>query len=146
MIGIRKIDVKYKRDFYDCTRFIMEWKNEKGITINYIIPADSTFDIDWENNGYLKETDYFNSRGCEVIPDSECTGIRVPLTGNNDFGNQTITIEFTDGTVITYNLPEQGNKMLRDLKDYVSSHYEVVPCSELARAAQLLDTFEDLEI
>lgn len=140
MIGIKKIDVKYARAFYDCTRFIMEWQNEEGITINNITPKDRTFDIDWESNGYLKETDYFDDRPCEVTPDSECDGIRVPLPGNNDFGNQTITIEFTDGTVITYNLPEEGNKMLRDLTDYIGSHYEVVPGhSELAKAARLLD-------
>lgn len=108
--------------------------------INNIVTKDRTFDIDWENNGYLKETDYFNNRPHEVTPDSECDGIRIPLPGNNDFGNHTITIEFTDGTVITYNLPEQGNVVLRDLTDYVGSHHEVVPGrSELATAARLLD-------
>ena len=140
MIGIKKIDVKYARPFYNCTRFIMEWENEEGIRVNNIIPKDRTFDLDWEDNGYLKETDYFDDRPSECNRESGCDGIRVPLPGNNDLGNHTITIEFTDGTVITYNLPEDGNKMLRDLTDYVGSHHEVTPGrSELSRAARLLD-------
>jgi len=140
MIGIRKIDVKYAHAFYDCTRFIMEWQNEEGITVSNIVPKDNTFDIEWENNGYLKEIDYFNNRRSETTLDSDCDGICIPLPGNNHYGDQTITIEFTDGTVITYNLPEQGDKMLRDLTDYMGSHHEVVPSrSEMAVAARLLD-------
>lgn len=140
MIGIKKIDVKYAQAFYDCVRFIMEWENEEGVKINNILPKDRTFDMEWDNNGHLKETDYFNNKPCEVTPDSDCDGIRVPLPGNNEYGRQTITIEFIDGTVITYNLPEQGNNMLRDLTDYMGSHYEVVPGhSEMATAARLLD-------
>lgn len=118
----------------------MEWENEEGIRVNNIIPKDRTFDLDWEDNGYLKETDYFDDRPSECNRESGCDGIRVPLPGNNDFGNHTITIEFTDGTVITYSLPEQGNVMLRDLTDYVGSHHEVTPGrSELSTAARLLD-------
>lgn len=140
MIGIKKIDVKYAQAFYDCTRFIMEWENEEGIIISNINPKDRVFEIDWDNNGHLKEIDYFNNRRSDVTPGSECDGIRVPLPGNNEYGRQTITMEFTDGTVITYNLPEEGNKMLRDLTDYVGSHHEVTPGrSELSRAARLLD-------
>jgi hypothetical protein len=91
-------------------------------------------------NGHLKEIDYFNNRPSDTTYDSDCDGIRVPLPGNNEYGRQTITMEFTDGTVITYNLPEQGDKMLRDLTDYMRSLYEVVPGrSELSRAARLLD-------
>ena len=140
MIGIKKIDVKYVQAFYDCVRFVMEWENEEGIRINNILPGDRTFDVDWEKNGHLKEIDYFNNRPSDTTYDSDCDGIRVPLPGNNRYGRLIITIEFTDGTVITYNLPEEGNKMLRDLADYVDSRYEVTPGrSELSRAARLLD-------
>ena len=140
MIGIKKIDVKYVQAFYDCVRFVMEWENEEGIRINNILPGDRTFDVDWEKNGHLKEIDYFNNRPSDTTYDSDCDGIRVPLPGNNRYGRQIITIEFTYGTVITYNLPEEDNKMLRDLADYVDSRYEVTPGrSELSRAARLLD-------
>lgn len=108
--------------------------------VSNIVPKDNTFDIEWENNGHLKEIDYFNNRRSETTLDSDCDGIRIPLPGNNYYGGQIITMEFTDGTVITYNLPEDGNKMLRDLTDYVGSHHEVTPGrSELSRAARLLD-------
>ena len=140
MIGIKKIDVKYVHPFHDCLRFVMEWENEEGIIISGIVPNERRFDIDWEDNGYLKETDYFSDGPCEVIPESGCDGICIPLPGNNDYGDHSVTIEFTDGTKITYDLPEQGNNMLHDLMDYVESRYKVTPGhSELATAARLLD-------
>lgn len=142
MIGIKKIDVEYThpRGEQDCPRFVMEWGNEEGIIINNLIPKDRTFEIEWEANGHLKETDYFRDGSCNVMTDTGCDGIRIPLPGNNDYGDHTITIEFSDGTVIPYNLPEQGEMMLHDLTDYVEYHHTVAPGhSELSRAARLLD-------
>ena len=142
MIGIKKIDVEYTRlrNGQDIPRFVMEWGNEEGMIISNIIPKTRTFEINWEANGYLKETDYFRDGSCNVITDSGCDGIRIPLPGNNDYGDHTITIEFSDGTIIPYDLPEQGAEMLQDLKDYIASRHEVAPGrSELSRAARLLD-------
>ena len=142
MIGIKKIDVEYThpRGEQDCPRFVMEWENEEGMILNNVIPKTRTFEIEWDNNGYLKETDYFRDGSCNVMTDSTCDGIRIPLPGNNDYGDHTITIEFSDGTVIPYDLPEQGEVMLHDLKDYVASRHAAAPGhSEMATAARLLD-------
>lgn len=146
MIGIRKIDVKFANPNYDCTRFILEWDNDEGIIVN-VSARDSSFNINWEITEYLKEITYYNNRGSETTQSTDCDGIRLPLPGNNMYGDPTITIEFTDGTVITYNLPGQGNKLLYDLKDYVSSRYEVAPGrSEMSIAARLLDDEMQYEI
>ena len=149
MIGIKKIDVKYDRlkAGQDCTRFVMEWENEEGIRINDIIPKTRTFEINWEDNGRMKELNYFRNGSCDTIQGSACDGIRIPLPGNNDYGDHTITIEFTDGTVIPYSLPEQGEVMLHDLMDYVQSHHVAAPGrSEMAAAARLLDDEMQYEI
>lgn len=142
MIGIKKIDVKYNRlrNGQDCSRFVMEWGNEEGIIINNVIPKTRTFEINWEANGHLKETDYFRDGSRNVMTDTGCDGIRMPLPGNNDYGDHTVTIEFSDGTVIPYDLPEQGEAMLHDLTDYVQSRHVAAPGhSEMAAAARLLD-------
>ena len=142
MIGIKKIDVEYTRlrNGQDCPRFVMEWGNEEGMIITNVIPKNRTFKINWEANGHLKETDYFRDGSCNTVTDSGCDGLRIPLPGTNDYGDHTITIEFSDGTVIPYDLPEQGEVMLHDLMDYVESRHAAAPGhSEMATAARLLD-------
>lgn len=142
MIGIKKIDVEYTRlrNGQDCRRFVMEWGNEEGMIISNVIPKTRTFEINWEANGHLKETDYFRDGSRNVMEDTGCDGIRMPLPGNNDYGDHTVTITFSDGTVIPYDLPEQGEAMLHDLLDYVQSRHVAAPGhSEMATAARLLD-------
>lgn len=118
----------------------MEWQNEEGISVTISNENNHSFDLDWRDNGHLKETDYYDSRRREVDDNAGCTGICIPLPGNNEYGNHTITIEFVDGTTKVYDLPSAGRIMLRELQDYIGTQYEIVPGrSEMATAARLLD-------
>ena len=147
-IGLKKIDTSYDVPIEHVKRTIIEFKNNNGIfpTIK-IIQRSGDISLEWSELDDLVIISYLDDGTTERDEFSVCTGKWFPVNNTNNDA-LTVTFEFTDGHKATYRLPEQGEQLKNGLLRYYNSEYNIIPGSDpdMARAAELLDTYDDLEI
>ena len=151
--NMEKILIKSITSLYDTpiaghNKLFYQWDN--GIAIQIRIDSYATIIFNYSpkltyyfTDGEIEEARSSNIGGKNIRLDHTTPGSRAPYEYRKEI------IEYTNGQKVEYDLPNDNVKLVEDLKQYIDSGYTHIfgiESSELSRAAQLLDTYEDLEI
>lgn len=153
MIRLKKLYFDYEvsvmddnGDYYKDV--ILDWSETEPVKIT-INTSLGGVDIRFDHER-VKESSVYDEVG-EVETGSVRSHyyIRFDLTGRDSTYNVKPKFYFENGKCVTYSLPNDKDKMIQELKEYIDSGYNRLPGvkqTSLEKAAELLDNdeFEDI--
>jgi len=155
MIRLKKLYYDYEVSVMDDNGdyfkdVILDWSETEPvkITLGPISPGGFTIRFDHDRVREIFVYDEVGEVENSRVRSSSWVGF--DMTGGHDpTYNVKLTFYFENGKCVTYNLPNEKDKMIQELKEYIDSGYNRLPGvkqTSLEKAAELLDNdeFEDI--
>ena len=126
---------------------ILDWSETEPVKIKIETVSPKLIDIRFDHNR-VKESSVYDEIG-EVVTGNFRSHYYLRIDRNNPVYNVKPKFYFENGTTVTYSLPNDRDKMVQELKEYIDSGYNRLPGvkqTSLEKAAELLDNdeFEDI--
>lgn len=151
MIRLKKLYLDYEVSISDINgnRYkdvILDWSETEPVKITIEILSPNIIDIHFDH-GDVKEISVYDEEG-EVETGAYCLHYSLRIDRNNPVYNVKPKFYFENGKTVTYSLPNDGDKMKQELKEYIDSGYTRLPGvkqTSLEKAAELLDDSDEFE-
>lgn len=152
MIRLKKLYFEYEVPIMDendnyFKDVILDWSETEPVKIKIESVSPKLIDILFDHNN-VKETSVYDEGG-EVVTSNFRTHYYLRIDSSNPIYNVKPKFYFDNGKTVTYSLPNDRDKMVQELKEYIDSGYTRLPGvkqTSLEKAAELLDNdeFEDI--
>ena len=139
-VSISDIDGNYYKDV------ILDWSETEPVKITVVILSPNIIDIRFDHNR-VKEISVYDEGG-EVETSANCSHYSLRIDRTNPVYNVKPKFYFENGKTVTYSLPNDGDKMKQELKEYIDSGYIRLPGvkqTSLEKAAELLDDSDEFD-
>lgn len=139
-VSISDIDGNYYKDV------ILDWSETEPVKITIKTTLPNLIDIRFDHNN-VKEISVYDEGG-EVVTGTSSSHYTIRIDRNNPVYNVKPKFYFENGKTVTYSLPNDGDKMKQELKEYIDSGYTRLPGvkqTSLEKAAELLDDSDEFE-
>ena len=151
MIRLKKLYFEYEVSIMDendnyFKDVILDWSETQPVKIKIETVSPKLIDIifDYYN---VKEISVYDEGG-EVVTGNHRTHYSLRIDSSNPIYNVKPKFYFENGKTVTYSLPNDGDKMKQELKEYIDSGYTRLPGvkqTSLEKAAELLDDSDEFE-
>lgn len=152
MIRLKKLYFEYEVPIMDendnyFKDVILDWSETEPVKIKIESVSPKLIDILFDHNN-VKEISVYNENG-EVVTSNFRSHYYLRIDSSNPIYNVKPKFYFDNGKTVTYSLPNDRDKMVQELKEYIDSGYTRLPGvkqTSLEKAAELLDNdeFEDI--
>lgn len=151
MIRLKKLYLEYETSVMDINGnyykdVILDWSETEPVKITIKMLSPNLIDIRFDHNN-VKEISVYDEEG-EVVTGTSSSHYSLRIVRNDPIFNVKPKFYFENGKTVTYSLPNDGDKMVQELKEYIDSGYNRLPGvkqTSLEKAAELLDDSDEFD-